>query len=183
MRLIRIGVAALLLVGVISIFSCPTAQGPAYERIVIETYRYKEGTANVDTYLRLYDAAGTLLAENNDITASDLFSRIDYQAGLQPGTYYIEINSEATPFPNLGPYVVRALSLKLGDALPAYDYPGVIASEPWPDSDDVSVNNIPVTPKSISLGVSNWLNRYLTTLPDHVGEPYDVDWCELVLPP
>jgi hypothetical protein len=180
MRLLRIGVAAILLAGVISIFYCPTAQGPAYERIVIETYKYKSDTANVDTYLRLYDAAGTLLAENDNITASDLFSRIDYTAGLEPGTYYIEINSETTPFPSLGPYVVRVLSLKLGEALPAYDYPGVIASEPWPDGDDSAP--LPSTPKDISLGTDKWLNRYLTTLPDHVGEPYDVDWCVLVLP-
>lgn len=46
-------------------------------------------TLEEDTYLTLRDAAGTVLAENDDIEATNLCSRIS--ATLAPGTYYIGV--------------------------------------------------------------------------------------------
>ena len=178
----KIGFAAVLLVALAFISSCPQPadSGPTtYQRIVIETYPWKNGVSPTDTTLSLFDSTGTELGFNEDIGAGNVASRIDV-ANLNSGVYYIEIYSYSG---NHGPYVIRALSLKTGDALPAYEYPGAFAAEPWPDGDDISTNNIPGTPKPISLGRLNYLNRNLNkndTYPPSLAG--DIDWCELVLP-
>jgi hypothetical protein len=176
-----------ILVAAVLLTSCPNTppQVPVYERIVIETYHpMSSGSADTDTTLRLYDASGTLVDFNEDVDAADPFypsARIDHTAVLEPGIYYIRINSDAA---NFGPYVVRVLSLKTGEALPAYDYPGALAVEDWPDGDDVATGNIPAAPLDIQLGSLNRLSRRLTTEPDHlnVALPHDEDWLKLQLP-
>lgn len=179
----KIGFAAVLLVVIIFLSSCPqpTTSGPTtYERIVIETYPWDTGKSPTNTTLRLFDSTGTELAFNEDIGAGNVASRIDYTTGLESGTYYIKITSDAG---NSGTYVIRALYLTLTDALPDYEYPKVEVAEPWPDGDDLSTGNIPEAPKIISLGSLKYLNRNLTTntvFPPPL--PGDVDWCKLVLP-
>jgi hypothetical protein len=176
-----------ILVAAVLLTSCPNTppQVSVHERIVIETYHPAgSGFADTNTTLRLYDASGTLVDSNEDVDPADPFypsARIDHTAGLASGIYYIRINSDAA---NFGPYVVRALSLKTGEALPAYDYPGVLAVESWPDGDDAATGNIPAAPLDIQLGSLNRLNRRLTTEPDHANDvlPYDVDWLKLQLP-
>lgn len=181
----KIGFAAVLLVAMVFISSCPeptTSGTTTYDRIVIETYPLSSGESPTDTTLSLYDSSGTELAFNENIGAGNVASRIDYTLGLESGTYYIKIYSAND---NPGPYVIRTLRLTLGESLPAYNYPGSgnWEIEPWPDGDDNSTGNIPDAPKPISLGSSNYLNRNLnknTTFPPaFIG---DIDWCELVLP-
>jgi hypothetical protein len=158
--------------------SCPTADGPAYTRIVIETYNPDGiGKANTDTTLRFYDTSGNQLDLNDnvgDIGSNPFYpyARIDHTAGLEPGTYYIRINSDAA---NPGPYMLRVLSLNVGEALPAYAFPGPTAGEAPPDGDDTAVGNVPVAPVDISLGSASGLNRW-------IDPGTDVDWCKLVLP-
>jgi hypothetical protein len=181
----QIGIATIQLGGAITIALLePPSTGTTYARIVIETYPYSQGAAATDTTLRLYDADGKELAYNENVVATDPIypsARIDHTAGLAPGIYYIRINSDAA---NFGPYVVRVLSLKTGEALPAYDYPGAPAVENWPDADDPATGNIPAAPLGIQLGSLNRLNRRLTTEPDHANDvpPHDVDWLKLELP-
>jgi hypothetical protein len=153
----------------------PVQQQVVYERIVIETYPYSPLVAVTDTTLSLYNASGTLVDFNEDVAPADPFwpsARIDHTAGLASGIYYIRINSNAA---NLGSYVVRVLSLKTGEALPAYDFPGAPAVESWPDGDDAATGNIPAAPLDILLGSLNRLNRKLS-------DAADVDWLKLQLP-
>jgi hypothetical protein len=179
------GTATITLDGVITIaLEQQPGNGHPYKRIVIETYPYSGGAAATDTTLRLYDASGKELAYNENVVSTDPIypsARIDHTTGLNPGTYYIRINSDTE---NFGPYVVRILSLTSGKALPPYEYPGGAATEAWPDGDDAAVGNVPATPRDISLGSANWLNRELNTEPDHLNVvlPHDVDWLRLVLP-
>ena len=177
------GTATIQLDGTISIaLASGGGGGQAYPRIVIETYPYKSGAAATFINLALYDSKGAQVALSSTVPVSDPnypSGRIDYTGGLSPGTYYVKITDNGT---SGGPYVIRAVSLALTDALPAYVYPGGIATEPWPDGDDASTGNIPAAPKVISLGASNYLNRLLDMSADQSFTPGDVDWVKITLP-
>ena len=176
------------------ILSCSTGSdgdgGPiVYERIVIDTYGWLAG-ADSFTYLDLFDASGDTDADDpwsGDDTADAIASddngnpnpthtncaRIDYTGGLSSGTYYIRVRLEASG--SAEPYVIRVLSLSVGEAVPAYIYPGSsnASDTPYEPDDNPQSGGVPTNSNPIQLGNSNYLNRYLATS--------DVDWIELVL--
>jgi hypothetical protein len=157
--------------------SCPS--GPNfYARVLIETFPFDSTASSMDTILTLYDSSGTQIAyddDNPDVPFDHSFSaRIDYENGLDPGIYYIKVTADGLP--GVGPYVIRALSLAIGESVPAYSYPGV----PGDDSgiepiDDTDSGNIPDNPINMGLGNANQKNRYMDS-------ETDVDWLRLDLP-
>ena len=67
-----------------------TTGGPAYFDI--------DGTSGLDTYLALFDSAGTIIGDNDDSNSPDLGSSTGLDAflgviTLGPGTYYIAVAS------------------------------------------------------------------------------------------
>jgi hypothetical protein len=60
--------------------------------VTAETFARNFNT--VDTYLRLFDSNGVELTANNDKSATDVFSRLQFD--LQPGVYYVGVSG----FPN-----------------------------------------------------------------------------------
>lgn len=163
----------LLLVSFLVLSCSPEATGPVvYDRIVIDSYRTNI-SGDPETDLALYDEWGTELAR--DETAGP--GRIDLVLTLSSGTYYVKVYDKNNTA--IAPYVVRALSLSIVASLPAPELPLVI-NEPDPyEPDDSAPGNIPTNPADISLGNSNWINRYLGYIPP---DPNDVDWLKLVLP-
>jgi hypothetical protein len=157
-------------------YSCPS--GPNfYPRIVIDTFPYKDWPLPTDTTLRLYDSGGNLVAfddDNLDVPFDyQPSARIDYAGGLNPGIYYIRVNSDAS---NPGEYVVRVLDLEIGeDPNTSYVFPGTPSDDSSFEPDDSSTGNIPDSPIDIGLGNVNQRNRML-----NLGT--DVDWLRLVLP-
>jgi len=134
-------------------------------RLVIDTYPPIDGLDETDTTLELYAGDMTLLADDED-GGDGVSARIDYTGDPAPGTYYIKVFSSKD---NLGYYVVRALVLDAGEALPAYVYPGVT------DEDTGNEPDSALMPVDIDLGAANGRNRKL--------EPGDeVDWLCLELP-
>jgi len=159
------------------VLSCsPEATGPVvYDRIVIDSYK-TDISGDPETDLILFDETGTELGKDE----SPGPGRIDTEAlglSLSSGTYYIKVynvNQNKTDA-----YVVRALSLSNGASLPPPELP-LAMNEPDPyEDDDSAPGNIPTNPADISLGNSNWINRYLGYIPP---DPNDVDWLKLVLP-
>jgi hypothetical protein len=183
-----------LALGTLFVLSCPQPPDPptptTYERIVIETYPYQIGSIT-DTYVDLFGSSGDPDADDpwtGDDTADAIayadngspnpdhtyFSYIDYTGDLTSGTYYIRVRWSGTG--STGPYVIRALSLSVGDSLPAYEYPGAPSSDPddfEPDDSPIS-GGVPSNPAPLELGAANYLNRWI--------DAGDVDWFELVLP-
>ena len=126
----RLRLLLMLLAAAIVSCSSPGGSSTTYPRIVIETYPYKSAAAATFTNLALYDSNGAQVALSTRVPVSDPnypSGRIDYTGGLVSGTYYIKITDNGS---DGGPYVIRAVSLALTDALPAYAYPGGIATEP-----------------------------------------------------
>ena len=69
----------------------------------------------LDTTLRLYDASGTLLAENDDAPDAAPCSRIDWTA-TSTGTIFIRVSLSSYSEPTIGPYVYRPMgSLPVGE--------------------------------------------------------------------
>jgi hypothetical protein len=171
---VGVGVICFLLM----LSSCPS-EPRVYPRILIETFPFDSAAASTDTILTLYDSGGTELDSNTDNPdvppAHQPSARIDYQSGLDSGIYYIKVTGAAVG--GTGPYLIRALSLVIGESVPAYDYPGLgnesddSAFEP----DDTATGNIPDSPVDIGLGNANQKNRNMNSVTD-------VDWLRLELP-
>jgi hypothetical protein len=163
-----------------------------YERIVIDTYS-PDMSATCDTYIDLFDVNGDPDADDpwtgddtvdaiafDDSSNTDwpgTYSRIDYAGGLVSGTYYIRVRGAEVTVDDF--YVIRVLSLKMGDPLPGYDYPGSFSASPDNEESDDSPQSggVPTNPVIIELGNTNRVNRSI----DFDGSG-DVDWFELLLP-
>ena len=158
-----------LLLCVPVLFGC-TVDSPEAGRLVVDTYPPIDGLDETDTTLELYSGDMTLLAADDD-GGDGLSARIDLSPQPEPGTYYIKVYSSTS---NIGPYVIRALDLDQGQALPSYDYPGVIDDDTDNEDDSLLSGGVPVYPVDIDLGPTNRLNRYL-------GLGDDVDWLRLEL--
>jgi hypothetical protein len=158
--------------------SCPS-EPMVYARILIETFPFDSAAASTDTILTLYDSSGTELAtETNNVTTPpehDPSARIDYQSGLDPGVYFIRVSGVGAT--GTGPYVIRAVSLEVGDSIPGYSYPGTPGDDSGFENDDNAPGNIPTSPVDLGLGNANQKNRYLDTLGGDVA-----DWLRLELP-
>jgi hypothetical protein len=166
--------AALAVAAILILLSSCGESTTLYQRIVIDTYPYSAIAAVTDTTLGFYDESGNGLDTDDNSGDYPPSARIDYTGGLEPGIYYIKIYSASF---NPGPYVIRVLSLDIGESLPAPVFPGVANFE-GADGDDADIGNVPVSPNDISLGNSNWLNKDI----DVGGIGDDVDWLKLVLP-
>jgi hypothetical protein len=148
-----------------------------YARLVIDTYephRSLPPYAAADTYLALYDAAGNLLAENNDGN-TDLgqggSSRIEV-FGANSGRYFLKVTKGTD---RIGPYAVRVLSLAVGAALPLYPDAFDILSDPYENKDaPEAVPPLSLMPAGIRVGTNNF-GRIL-------DPATDVDWILLDLP-
>ncbi|MBA7567831.1 hypothetical protein ES708_09549 [subsurface metagenome] len=176
-------------------------QGPqTYPRIVIDTY-YPDADHYVDTYIDLFDSKGDPDIDDypwtddvGDAIASDnngnkdpgqtYMSRIDYQEGLPSGTYYIRVRANVEN--TAGWYAIRALSLNIGESLPAYEYPQTPPALPdntpdgEEDDDDQNANWVMIKSVPIELGSDKFIIRSIDyDLNDLKG---DVDWFELILP-
>jgi hypothetical protein len=171
--------------------SSPSAPLTTYERIVVETYPAILGNTT-ETYIDLFGSAGDPDADDpwtGDDTGDALayasggapidhasYSLIDYTGGLTSGTYYVRVRGKTEGV--TGPYVLRVLSLSLGEPVPAYVYPGVFANpDPYETDDNPPSGGKPTDPVPIDLGSDNGINRWL----DYDTEG-DVDWFQLVLP-
>ena len=189
--------ALAILIFSVFLFACPSSE-KTYERIVIDTYS-PDDNVTANTYIDLFDAGGDpdaddpwtgddtgdAIAFDDDGNTSDYagMSRIDYTAGLSSGTYYIRVRGLIETVDDY--YAIRVLSLNLVDALPPYDFPGVWAAKPDLNEDDDSPQSggVPVSPVTIQLGNTNWVNRSIDDpTPSFFDGNGDVDWFKLVLP-
>ena len=150
----------------------PPPSSPPYERLVIDTFMPDNGIDQNDTFLTLIDAAGNIIAQddngNPDQSNHQLCSRIDHQAGLASGTYYIKVHRATdTGNPN---YCIRLL-----DHNPGAVFPATPAANETSDTDDaVGANGLPLNPVAIALGqvISRSIFPELT----------DIDWYTFTLP-
>jgi len=91
-------------------WSFDVVEGTTY-RIRTADTRTLDGDCSLgrlDTVLRLYDASGTLLAENDDAPDAAPCSRIDWTAPWS-GTIFIRVSLGSWSEPTIGPYVYRPL--------------------------------------------------------------------------
>ena len=89
----------------LDVYSFAAVAGVPY-RIETSNSRTLDGACTggrPDTVLRLFDAAGVLLAENDDRDASTPCSRIDWTASAT-GTYFIEVSLSSVSSVYFGPY-------------------------------------------------------------------------------
>jgi len=170
-----------------------------YGRIVIDTYQPADAmNVNTKTFVSLFGPNGDTTADasiwNNNLSPYTVdqavaiaenaggnktytyFGRIDYTAGLAPGTYYVRVRGKLST--DAGGYAIRVVTSL---SAPPNEYP---AAEDWYyttlNADDTPYEiddlpqsgGVPSTPVSISVGGK--LNRYLAA--------GDVDWFILVLP-
>jgi hypothetical protein len=143
-----------------------------YERLYIETYDAYDGLntpwSNADTKIALFDSAGSLLGNLADVPEG--FEVLDYDAGLNAGTYYVQISGTS------GEYGIRALTLGEEDVV---EDPVLEKKPPVMDPYEEPDSNPPwdgVTVAELPLG-STGLYRVLGPTPD------DVDYMMIVLPP
>ena len=157
------------------VLSCsPEATGPVvYDRIVIDSYKSASYVGDPANDLFLYDETGLELARDDDNGAGSIDT---YALGLSlsPGTYYIKVDDTFSSY--TGPYAIRVLPLAIGESLPTAEDPDAIVADAY-EPDDTAPGNVPTNPADISLGNSNWLNRYLDSASGDVS-----DWLKLVLP-
>jgi hypothetical protein len=180
-----------LAIGLVFI-GCPDPGPHTYERIVIDTYS-PNGSLTADTYIDLFDSNGdpddTVDPWTDDDTTDAIawaddgnpdfasMARIDYTGGLTSGTYYIRVRGKTSSENNY--YAIRVLSLKIGEDLPDYIFPGFDTKpDQYEDDDDPGSNWIPLKYITIQLGNANNLSRSI----DYDSNVPDVDWFKLVLP-
>ena len=112
------------------LLSCPTSTGPTiYERIVIDIYP-PVPAGEPDTEIALFDKDGSTELAKDESGSPGPPGLIDTEVGglsLSSGTYFIKVYHE-NPAGGLQPYVVRAISLALGVAIPlgTDDVPAII---------------------------------------------------------
>ena len=177
-----------------------TAVAVMYPRLVIDTYRWsRSGFGTANTFLSLFDRNGDPTADTSPTLWNDdaapytvdapplsiaedddgnptfaQFARIDYSAGLAPGTYYIRVRGYVST--EVGPYAIRVLT----DINPLDQYPVEwffagpnYTDAPYETDDNPKSVGVPTNPVAISIGQAH--NRYLQAAGD-------VDWFVLVLP-
>ena len=168
-----LSVSPLLLLSAVLLFTgCPRepAADGFYDLLVIDTF-HSGGGGTSDILLILYDAQGNELETG---TASPNinhtgYSRIDYQDGLNAGTYYIRVeNPSGSGQIFYGIWVV--------DYDPGSDFPDLGEEFESVDNDDYAPGNIPDNPVPIQLGEANAQSRAINPIAT------DVDWFKLVLP-
>jgi LruC domain-containing protein len=151
----------------------PVLSGPVQvnRRVVIDTFM-PTGFFQNDTFLTLVDAAGSVIAQddngNPDQKNHQYCSRIDRQSGLPTGTYYVKVHKPTDVGSQL--YCIRVLDYNPGAVFPA-TAPVFEAN----DGDDaVGVDGLPLNPVAIALGqvISRMIEPELT----------DNDWFTFTLP-
>jgi hypothetical protein len=163
------------------LLSCETSTDPE-PPIVIETF-VNPYSWN-DTYLRLFDFAGNLIAEddngNPDQANHKGCSRINIAGGLESGTYYIRVHKVYNPIDGDGNpnYGIRVVDYDPGDSIPTTSTTTDETEPPGPEDDAIDGTGVddglPTNPVSISIG--DELSRAISP------EDTDVDWFVLVIP-
>ena len=171
-----------------------------YPRVIIDTYKWSSGAfGTTNTFLSLFDRNGDPTADTSPTLWNDdaapytvdapplsiaedddgnptfaQFARIDYSAGLAPGTYYIRVRGYVST--EVGPYAIRVLT----DINPLDQYPVEwffagpnYTDAPYETDDNPKSGGVPTNPVAISIGQAH--NRYLQAAGD-------VDWFVLTLP-
>jgi hypothetical protein len=145
-----------------------------YTRIVIDTF-YPAGGGLSDTYLVLIDAAGTVLAQNDNgnplQSVHDGYSRIDMAAGLPAGTYYVRItNDTGTGSPYYG---IRVANYDPDSSFPILP----LVSENDGGADDVvNAAGVPTNAMAIAFGDAGARSRAIFPIVT------DVDWMVFQVP-
>jgi hypothetical protein len=164
-----------------------------YDRIIIDTYRPKNGVIVANTFASLFGPAGDPTAEtgtalwNDDVAPftrdappisiaeadegnpSFGSARIDYTGGLAPGTYYVRVRGQKST--TEGVYAVRVL-LAPDEDYTAWYFVAISADADNEIDDNPPSGGVPASPVATSIGGK--LNRALT--------PGDVDWLVFTLP-
>ena len=159
-----------------------------YPRIIIDTYPPEVDAALVaDTFISLFgsngEASAAIAEKAGGNRSFSTFGRIDYKAGLTPGTYYVRVRG--TDLTMTGAYAIRVItSIDLSDEYPAAEnwfFTTLNTSDmdlftnpntPYEPDDNPQFGGETSIPVPISIGGK--LNRYLTA--------GDVDWVKLTLP-
>jgi hypothetical protein len=145
-----------------------------YTRIVIDTF-YPAGGGLSDTYLVLIDAAGTVLAQNDNgnllQSIHDGYSRIDMAAGLPAATYYVRItNDTGTGSPYYG---IRVANYDPDSSFPILP----LVSENDGGADDVvNAAGVPTNAMAIAFGDAGARSRAIFPIVT------DVDWMVFQVP-
>ena len=145
--------------------ACPSdPAGPTvYAKIVLDAYAPLSVMGDPTMDVKLMSDGSNEVPGDEDIDPL----RVE-MSDLPSGTYYIRVTSIA---PGDQAYALRALSPVGADPSPIF--PETINSSDTPfETDDGDINR-----NSISLGNSNYVNRYLD-----LDDTDTVDWLKLVLP-
>jgi hypothetical protein len=147
---------------------------PAVTYLVIDTF-YPDGGGLSDTYVRLLDGSGALLAEDDDgnplQSTHDGYSRIEVPGGLPAGTYYVRItNDSGTGSPYYG---IRILDYDDPEA--TFPTLATVNENDGGSDDAMDANGLPIAPVEILLGDDEAQSRAVFPVVT------DVDWFSFVL--
>lgn len=184
----------LLFLSSLALSAC--CQAPTiYPRIIIDTYNATSGPGSVNTFVSLFGSAGdptldtnpTLwnndtdpytvdapplsIAENRGGNPNDsTFARIDYQDGLEAGTYYLRVRAAVSTAS--GPYAIRVLLAPDEDYASWLFLSYAVNPDGYEPDDAPKSGGVPSNP--VPIGVGEKVNRCLAA--------GDVDWFVLTLP-
>jgi hypothetical protein len=170
--------------------SAPLGAPTHYAKIIIDTYLPNSGMSfSPKMTMALYGSTGTSAAAIDTNTGGNInspyglgnYARIDYTGGLDSGTYYVRVSSNAVPTAFYGAYAIRVLtSLPVPEYSAADEFatvnPGSGISNPDSYEPDGAITGggVPTNPVAITIG--DRLNRSM------IKDAADDDWFVLTLP-
>ncbi len=148
-----------------------------------ETYRLTTASSEgVDTRLRVYDGAGTLLAENDDYTAGNPGSRLTFLVGLD-GWYSVSVDSSPPMESACRRYSIQVEELaptSTPTPTPTGTSPAATAVPGPLEPDDYEPNND--SAHAVTTGVGLPINLNFNPSPPESPDP-DQDWFRFAVKP